>query len=110
MIQEDKERLQYNLLNDISGESNYQFGRQMPFGKYKGWYVYWMILKHRFYAKWLNENTQFKFNETELWWLDRINEIGEKIKSDRLFNWICAAVIRYGELPGNIENPHAIVE
>lgn len=110
MAQEDKERLQYNLKNDISGESNYRFGRKVPFGKYKGWYVYWLILKHRFYAKWLNENTQFKFNETELWWFEKINEIGEGIRLNNLLSALGAIVIRCGELPGNIENPHSIVE
>lgn len=110
MIQEEKQLLLHNLQNDIGGESNYRFGRKMPFGKYKGWHVYWMILKHRFYAKWVNENTGFKFNETELWWLDRINEIGEEIRLNNLINALGMAVIRYGGMPENMENPHAIIE
>lgn len=107
---EEKQKLLYNLQNDISGETNYRFGRKMHFGKYKGWYIYWMILKHRFYAKWLQDNTDFKFNETESWWLDRINDIGEEIRLNNILNFIGSAVIRYGELPENIENPHQILE
>ena len=110
MAQEDKERLQNNLKKDIGGEANYSFGRKMPFGKYKGWYVYWMMLKHPFYTKWVKENTQFNFNETELWWLDTVLDIYEDIRLNNLLGWLGAAVVRYGELPGNIENPHSIVE
>lgn len=110
MSQEDKKKLQYNLKNDISGEFNYMFGRKIPFGKYKGWYIYWMILKHPFYAKWLNENTQYKFNETELWWLEVVKEIYEEIRLNNILNALGMAVISYGELPKNIENPHTIIE
>ena len=110
MKQTDKELLQDNLKNDRSQESSYQFGRVVPFGKYKGWRVYYMILRHRFYAKWLNENTNFKFNETEMWWLDRINDIGEEVRLNNLLVALGGAVIRYGELPDNIENPHSIIE
>ena len=69
-----------------------------------------MILRHRFYAKWLNENTNFKFNETEMWWLDRINDIGEEVRLNNLLAALGGAVIRHGELPDNIENPHSIIE
>ena len=110
MKQTDKELLQDNLKNDRSQDSSYQFGRVVPFGKYKGWRVYYMILRHRFYAKWLNENTNFKFNETEMWWLDRINDIGEEVRLNNLLVALGGAVIRYGELPDNIENPHSIIE
>ena len=110
MKQEDKEILQHNLKNDIGGETNYRFGRKMPFGKYKGWYIYWMMLKHPFYTKWLIENTQFKFNEIELWWLDRVKEIYEEVRFNNLLRFLGAAVVRYGELPENIENPHSVIE
>ena len=110
MLQEERQHLQHNLQNDIAGETNYQFGRKMPFGKYKGWYIYWMMLKHPFYSKWVNENTQFKFNETELWWLDRVSDIYEDIRVNSLINALAAAVMRYGELPENEDNPHWIIE
>ena len=110
MLQEEKQILQNNLKNDIAGETNYQFGRKMPFGKYKGWYIYWMMLKHPFYSKWINENTQFKFNETELWWLAKVGEIYEEVRLNNLIGALGAAVARHGELPGNIENPHSIIE
>ena len=107
MIQEDKELLKKNLSDDTTQENRYLFGRTMPFGKYKGWYVYYMILKHPLYSKWINDNTNFKFNETEMWWL---NEIIDFVRLDNLINALGGAVIRYGELPENIENPHSIVE
>jgi len=110
MNQEDKKRLSENLKNDTTWEVYYRFGRTMPFGKYKGWYIYYMILRHHLYTKWIIENTQFKFNETELWWLDRINEIAENARLNNLLNALGAAIIHYGELPENVENPHAIVE
>ena len=101
MLQEEKQILQNNLQNDIAGETNYQFGRKMPFGMYKGWYIYWMMLKHPFYSKWINENTQFKFNETELWWLAKFGEIYEEVRLNNLIGALGVAVARYG-LPPNI--------
>lgn len=107
MTQEDKQLLQKNLHNDTTREEDYQFGRIMPFGKYKGWRVYYMILRHPRYTKWINDNTDFKLNETEMWWL---NEIIDFVRLDNLINALGAAVIKYGELPENIGNPHLIVE
>lgn len=107
MTQEDKQLLQKNLHNDTTREEDYQFGRIMPFGKYKGWRVYYMILRHPRYTKWINDNTDFKLNETEMWWL---NEIIDFVRLDNLINSLGVAVIKYGELPENIENPHLIVE
>lgn len=107
MTQEEKELLQKNLHNDTVLEADYQFGRIMPFGKYKGWYIYYMMLKHPCYSKWIEENTNFKFNEIERWWL---NEIIDLATADNLISALGGAVIKYGELPENIENPHSIIE
>jgi len=107
MIIEDKQLLQKNLHNDTANEKDYRFGRIMPFGKYKGWYMYYMILKHPRYTKWINDNTNFKLNKTEEWWLQEIIDL---VRFNNLINYIGAAVIRYGELPENIENPHEIIE
>lgn len=107
MTKEEKKYLRTNLSNDTTREEDYQFGRIMPFGKYKGWYVYYMILKHPRYSKWINDNTHFKLNETETWWL---NEIVDLVRLDNLISALGVAVVRYGEMPENIENPHSIVE
>lgn len=107
MTKEEKQLLQKNLSNDTTQEDRYKFGRIMPFGKYKGWYVYYMILKHPHYTKWIHDNTNFKLNETEMWWL---NEIVDLIRLDKLISALGVAVTRYGEMPENIENPHSIIE
>lgn len=107
MAQEEKQLLQKNLHNDTTREEDYRFGRIMPFGKYKGWRVYYMILRHPRYTKWINDNTDFKLNEMEMWWL---NEIIDFVRLDNLINALGGAVIKYGELPENIENPHSIAE
>ncbi len=107
MTNEEKQLLRKNIHNDTTQENDYQFGRIMPFGKYKGWRVYYMILKHPCYAKWINNNTNFKFNETETWWL---NEIFDLVRLDNLIGALGIAVVRYGEMPENIENPHSIIE
>lgn len=107
MTDEQKQLLQKNISNDTTREEDYQFGRIMPFGKYKGWYVYYMILRHPRYSKWINDNTDFKLNETEMWLL---KEIADLVRLDYLIGALGTAVIRYGEMPGNIENPHSIIE
>lgn len=107
MTQEEKQLLQKNISNDTTQKEDYQFGRIMPFGKYKGWYVYYMILRHPRYSKWINDNTDFKLNETEMWWLKEITDL---VRLDYLIGALGTAVIRYGEMPENIENPHSIIE
>ena len=107
MTNEEKQLLQKNLRNDTAREEDYQFGRIMPFGKYRGEYIYYMILRHPGYSKWIGGNTNFKFNEIEMWWL---NEIVDLVRLDNLIGALGGAVIRYGEPPENIENPHSIIE
>lgn len=55
----------------------------------------------------MKDNKFFNFNETEIWWL---NEIIDLVRTDNLISALGAAIIRYGELPENIENPHSIIE
>lgn len=107
MTQKEKQYLQKNLSDYTTQENDYQFGRIMSFGKYKGWRIYYMILKHPSYAKWVNDNTNFKFNETETWWL---NEIFDLVRVDNLIAALGIAVVKYGEMPEDIENPHLIIE
>ena len=107
MTQEDKQLLRKNIYNDTTREEDYQFGRIMPFGKYRGKHIYYVILRHPRYSKWIADNTNFKFNETEVWWL---NEIIDIVRIDNLISALGGAVIRYGELPENMENPHSIIE
>ena len=107
MAQEEKYLLQKNIHNDTTLEKDYRFGRIMPYGKYRGWRIYYMILRHPRYSMWMRDNKFFNFNETEIWWL---NEIIDIVRTDNLISALGVAVIRYGELPENIENPHSFIE
>ena len=107
MTQEEKQLLQKNINNDTTLEEDYQFGRIMPYGKYRGWRIYYMILKHTRYSMWIKDNKIFNFNEIETWWL---NEIIDLVRTDNLISALGRAVIKYGELPKNIENPHSFIE
>ena len=84
------------------------FGRKMPFGKYKGNAVYVLLVKHPMYMDWILENTGFKLTETEAWWKDKVDLVLEIIRADRLIAGL-AGQMHLGGVD-NIENLHWIVE
>lgn len=63
----DKEILERKIANRNICSKDLLFGRKMPFGKYKGNYIYWVVVKHPYYATWIKKNTDFQFSETESW-------------------------------------------
>lgn len=87
---------------------NLNFGRAMPFGKYKGTAVYCLLVKHPLYMSWILENTGFKLNPVEAWWKEKIDLVLEIARADRLIAGL-AGQMHLGGV-GNIENPHWIVE
>ena len=84
------------------------FGRKMPFGKYKGNAVYVLLVKHPMYMAWILENTSFKLTDDEKWLKDRVDIAVECYRADRLIAGL-AGQMHLGGVD-NIENPHWIVE
>lgn len=106
---DDKERLEewYNAgVWNPAGCLN--FGRSMPFGKYKGIAVYRLLVKHPMYMSWILENTGFKLSETEAWWKEKVDLAIELYRTDCLIAGL-AGQMHLGGVD-NIENPHWIVE
>lgn len=84
-------------------------GRTMPFGKYKGEPIVWLLTKHRYYMDWIVNNTQFKLNDLEKWWKDKVDTFVAIKSADR----VILGVARYvgGCIESYIEtNPHVCVE
>ena len=104
----DKARLTrwYDL--GAKGATTLTFGRKMPFGKYKGMYMYCLIIKHPMYLNWILDNTQFRLTETEEWWKRQIDTDIEKYRANRLILGL-APLMKLGGVD-NMENPHWIVE
>ena len=109
MSMDDKSRLQkwYSMGARRPAEC-LDFGRVMPFGKYKGTAVYCLLVKHPFYMSWILENTGFKLTETEAWWKAKVDLAIELWRADRLIAGL-AGQMHLGGV-SNIENPHWIVE
>ena len=90
-------------------EGDLSFGRIMPFGKYKGKYIYHLLVKHHRYMDWIVKNTQFKLNETETWWKAKIDDFIDDCRCDRLIQAISPYFMTMGDM-GHEDNPHAIIE
>lgn len=105
----DKERLKswYNA-GARNPSEQLDFGRKMPFGKYKGKAVYCLLVKHPMYMSWILENTGFKLTETEAWWKAKVDLAIELYRADRLIAGLVGQMHLGGV--GNIENPHWIIE
>lgn len=103
-----KEFLESKIYDRSICGNDLHIGRIMPFGKYKGEHVLWVIGAHPFYMKWVVENTQFKLDETETWWKEQVDIALLLEHSDRIIYAIGKQVIKHGELPET--NPHYIVE
>ena len=83
-------------------------GRTMPFGKYKGKYVLWLLGKHPFYMKWILKNTKFTLNHTEQWWKEQVDTALLLAHADSIIYKLGKQMIKDGTLPES--NPHYIVE
>lgn len=89
-------------------ENDLRFGRQMPFGKYKGKYICHLLVKHWRYMDWVAKNTRFDLNDIEVWWKNKIDLFIEMQKADNLIRCLCGQ-LNVGGID-NIENPHFIIE
>lgn len=104
----DKDLLQEKINDGTISSDDLMFGRKMPFGKYKGKYMYWLVVKHPYYVKWAVEQVKFKLTETEHWlWKECLDGL-YLCKIDRLIYDLGKQVIKSGYLPES--NPHLIVE
>jgi hypothetical protein len=84
------------------------FGRKMPFGKYRNTAVYILIVKHPRYMDWILENTNFHLNEDEKWLKYRVDMALECASADNLIFGLRSQMGLGGV--DNMENPHWIVE
>lgn len=91
-------------------ESDLSFGRIMPFGKYKGKYIYHLLIKHHRYMDWIVKNTQFKLTGTETWWKKKIDDFVRSMEDSQAVQ-ILSCLVRYLPTDNPYENdPHSIVE
>ena len=85
------------------------FGRKIPFGKYKGQFIYHLLVKHWRYMDWVVKNTGFRLTETEAWWKNKIDTFIECRKADNLI--FCLSGMLGSVVPmENENNPHCAVE
>ena len=105
---EDKERLQSLYDSGHISSSDLKFGRKIPFGKYKGEYIFFLLAAHPYYMDWVVNNTQFTLNETEAWWKAKADLEFEALRADRLIYALKSQMYLGGM--DNEDNPHAIVE
>lgn len=104
----DKDLLQKKIDDGTICSDDLLFGRKMPFGKYKDKYMYWIVVKHPYYIKWIIKNTKFALTETERWlWKECLDEL-DMVRIDKLIYDLGKQVIKSGFLPES--NPHYIVE
>lgn len=105
----DRERLEswYNK-GACNASLVLDFGRKMPFGKYRGHAVYVLLVKHPRYMSWILENTGFKLNEDEEWLRSKVDLAIDLARADRLIMGLRHMTGLGGV--DNIENPHWCVE
>ena len=86
-------------------------GRKMPFGKYKGKSVLWLLVKHWKYMEWICSNTNFKLNETEKWFNTYLDEQDHLQYVDNILYGLKQVVSKDTVIDNFPEtNPHYIVE
>ena len=100
----DRQILSQKFDDGTVTETDLSFGRKMPFGKYKGTCIYYLLVAHPYYMEWILKHTKFTLTETEAWWKDKIDTI---IRVDNLLCGL-SSYLYMGD--SNIENPHWIVE
>lgn len=86
-------------------------GRKMPFGKYKGDSVLYLLVKHWKYMQWVLDNTNFKLNETEEWFNNYLDE-QESLQYTNMILYGLSKVISKSNVIDNFPetNPHYIIE
>lgn len=105
----DKEILLDKYNKDEVTYNHLSFGRQMPFGKYKGQYIYYLLVKHWRYMDWIVTNTDFILTDTEKWWKSKIDTFIECRKADNLISGLAGMLGSCIPLE-NENNPHLVIE
>lgn len=105
---ECKELLQNKIDDSSISSKDLLIGRIMPFGKYKGKYILWLLSKHPFYMEWVVNNTNFKLNDLELWWKDKVDTALLITRCNNLIYALGKQVVKDGYIPET--NPYYIVE
>lgn len=86
-------------------------GRNMPFGKYKGDSVLWLLVKHWKYMQWILDNTNFKLNETEEWFNNYLDEQESLQYTDKILYGLSQVTSNSSVIDDFPEtNPHYIIE
>lgn len=86
-------------------------GRKMPFGKYKGDSVLYLLVKHWKYMQWLIDNTNFKLNETEEWFNNYLDEQESLQYTDKILYGLSQVTSKDSVMNYFPEtNPHYIIE
>lgn len=105
----DKELLEKKYNAGKVTANDLDFGRTMPFGKYKGHHIYHLLVKHWRYMDWIVHNTTFTLTDTEKWWKAKIDIVIECRKADNLITGL-AGMMGMAIPEENIENPHQVIE
>lgn len=86
-------------------------GRKIPFGKYKGDSVLYLLVKHWKYMQWILDNTNFKLNETEEWFNNYLNEQESLQYTDKILYRLFHVASKSGVIDNFPEtNPYYIIE
>ena len=86
-------------------------GRKMPFGKYKGDSVLYLLVKHWKYMQWVLDNTNFKLNETEEWFNNYLDEQESLQYTDKILYGLSKVTSKSNVIDNFPEtNPHYIIE
>lgn len=86
-------------------------GRKMPFGKYKGDSVLYLLVKHWKYMQWVLDNTNFKLNETEEWFNNYLDEQESLQYTDKILYGLSQVTSKSNVIDNFPEtNPHYIIE
>ena len=83
----------------------------MPFGKYKGDSVLYLLVKHWKYMQWVLDNTNFKLNETEEWFNNYLDEQESLQYTDKILYGLSKVTSKSNVIDNFPEtNPHYIIE
>jgi hypothetical protein len=86
-------------------------GRKIPFGKYKGDSVLYLLVKHWKYMQWILDNTNFKLNETEEWFNNYLDEQESLQHTDKILYGLSQVASKCDVIDSFPEtNPHYIIE
>ena len=101
-----KERLIKLYNNGKVTKQDLCFGRIMPVGKYKGCYIFHLLVKHHRYMDWMVKEAKFGLTPIEIWWKNKIDTFIAIRKADNLIGGLAACGCDASDILPNIENPY----